>query len=614
MRGAFTRWSVSAAIAGFALLLATPGQRTRLIAAGPLSGQHATIAEAEGGCERCHSLGDSGALTWMARAVTGDVPRDDARRCLACHPAGEDALGPHGLPAGELAGRTEGARQRGEQVERSAFSVLAGLAGAGRGASQVPCATCHHEHRGQGVSLADVPDRTCQACHAVRFAEGFAGHPELRRFPYVRPGAAGRGTAAPRRRTRIAFDHATHVAHFEEKGEALTCQRCHVSDRSERDMLLRGFEESCGAGACHAGEVTEGEVVALVFPLLHDTVEQAAATGSWPPRTSRRKRPTALMNLLLWADQEARESVELAAVDDSLAFKRVRADEPRAAEATAHAWAVKRLLWDLVQQGGAALEHRVEALAAAAGLADPPGPELSRGLAWDVVGPPAAGWLPGLPAEMGAADAGSAPGPWMPTPTASDAGWGVDERNAMVRYAPTGHADPVVRAWLELTAALDGMPAVGPLAAAALAELGDPKRGPGQCLRCHTRDRDGATGATAIRWRGEVGASDEESFTTFSHAPHVRLMTDRECQGCHPMDPSPLRAEGDDATDPFEGLDPTVGRGNFGVPSKEACATCHVPDLAGADCTQCHRYHVGGFVRGAQAFEGVRLEGSGPAD
>jgi hypothetical protein len=41
--------------------------------------------------------------------------------------------------------------------------------------------------------------------------------------------------------------------------------------------------------------------------------------------------------------------------------------------------------------------------------------------------------------------------------------------------------------------------------------------------------------------------------------------------------------------------DPTVFHSNFRTIDKNACATCHRPNLVRQDCLLCHNYHIGHF-------------------
>ena len=83
---------------------------------------------------------------------------------------------------------------------------------------EIACATCHREHHGTQVSLTAINNVACQSCHQQRYRSFAADHPDFGAWPY-------------KRRTQIAFDHASHLGkHFPEKKQAFECLACHVSD------------------------------------------------------------------------------------------------------------------------------------------------------------------------------------------------------------------------------------------------------------------------------------------------------------------------------------------------------------------------------------------------
>ncbi|MBI3297294.1 MAG: hypothetical protein HYZ75_03955 [Elusimicrobia bacterium] len=119
-----------------------------------------------------------------------------------------------------------------------------------------------------------------------------------------------------------------------------------------------------------------------------------------------------------------------------------------------------------------------------------------------------------------------------------------------LHYKPEGHADPVLKAWLEAGAAASGGVRKGFL---------DPKGGPGACMRCHVEQRG------QISWSAGTG-----SLTRFAHAPHERLMG---CADCHKTG---------------------KGAGSFAPIARESCLKCHAHENNRLDCRSCHSYHAAG--------------------
>ncbi len=111
------------------------------------------------------------------------------------------------------------------------------------------CASCHVEHRANGVFLA-VANASCVECHGAlestrepeiqRAIRTFADHPELG------PLRAGRKDEAA-----IRFDHKLHLATTKIAAEdKLGCTSCHVPAKDGLLMLPINFEQHCKK--CHA--------------------------------------------------------------------------------------------------------------------------------------------------------------------------------------------------------------------------------------------------------------------------------------------------------------------------------------------------------------------------
>jgi hypothetical protein len=112
---------------------------------------------------------------------------------------------------------------------------------------------CHQEHHGATHDLTYMSDAACQACHQEQFHSFATDHPEFDRWPNER-------------RTRIAFDHASHQAkHFPAEKEAFACTLCHQQAAS-------GFQETLGYGAscakCHDSDLATSWETGIPFVSL----------------------------------------------------------------------------------------------------------------------------------------------------------------------------------------------------------------------------------------------------------------------------------------------------------------------------------------------------------
>lgn len=161
-----------------------------------------------------------------------------------------------------------------------------------------------------------------------------------------------------------------------------------------------------------------------------------------------------------------------------------------------------------------------------------------------------------------------------------------------LKYRPVSHADPVLKAWIEmsLAAAADGD------AEAILLRDGliDPKEGPGACSKCHAVNSvDGDATHLAIDWR--FRAEDARPYDHYSHRAHLNLVqavstglasTSMGCRFCHRLDDeAPFAAS-------FDDVDPTTFASNFKGIKIETCAQCHVEGEVRQDCQLCHRFHL----------------------
>jgi predicted CXXCH cytochrome family protein len=165
---------------------------------------------------------------------------------------------------------------------------------------------------------------------------------------------------------------------------------------------------------------------------------------------------------------------------------------------------------------------------------------------------------------------------------AAAGGWYIDE--FALRYRPVGHADPFLRAWLDVAGQSAAMP--GRAAAHRVFDQLSATAAPGACVKCHSIDQ-AAGSDPSVNWRAPRPTPEEHRFTVFSHVAHLPLLGDKGCLTCHALDREADYGAG------FKDRNPATFASSFKPPTREACAACHAESAAGEDCVMCHNYHVG---------------------
>ncbi|MBI2813803.1 MAG: hypothetical protein HYX71_05930 [Opitutae bacterium] len=584
---------------------------------GPLTNQHAVSAHR---CTDCHVEAPGFTLSAGPRALR---IRQHNQLCINCHDLGPHGDSPHGVSASEL---LDIARTQPKATGARPLALVA--AQTVSPSAELACATCHREHRGQDINFKRLSDQQCQVCHQAPFAGFAAGHPEFAGYPYER-------------RTRLQFDHVTHLQkHFTDIRSPApgptSCASCHEPAADGRQMLVKGFEQTCAS--CHAGQIEgagRADAKGLIFLRLPgfdlETLKAAGADlGEWPEFCEGGLTP--FMRWLLEGDDRARAALETLGNQNLSDLK--SATPAQKAAAADLLWSIKGLFADLVTQGQPVLLRR---------LGSPPDGQPARALrtgqfSADVALAAQQAWLPNLLAEVAAHRRGEkikstappaiqtiAPGkapttvaaapdpddlladlpseaaapnsgaglPAATTPPpppglefdpAEDrvaaGGWYRLDDTYTLYYRPGGHEDAFLRAWIDGTA---GHPA--PTAQKIFSQL-SAGNAPGVCMKCHTVDRTAA--GTMVNWRAARPAPDVRPFTTFKHTAHFSLMGDQGCATCHT-----IAAAADYAGSFKANLDPAVFRSNFAPLAKSICSACHQPAQAGESCQLCHNYHTG---------------------
>lgn len=396
-RGRAVRWTVLVTLGLLILALQGP-PRDAVLSPGDLSAQHAGVAD----CAGCHTTAESsdGPAGWVRAAFDPPVPEDhgDGAKCLSCHALGEHPFNPHGAGQARLAsassGRSNGAtngagggpltRPLGMQATRAVLGQPP------HAESGVTCSACHREHQGATASLTAMSDAQCQSCHEETFASFTNGHPEFDQYAYDR-------------RTRIRFTHVRHAQrHFDDADQAeRQCGTCHTPGEAGRTMQTAGFERTCAS--CHAedvrGTAAAGSPGIPVFTVPGlDVVtlrERGAGIGHWPELSDRELTP--FMKMLLADDPEVRAALTRFENLDPMDLR--DADQAEIETVKTVAWAVKRLLHDLVAEGPAGLRAALRAH-----LGDQVSPsairDMTAGLPLATVRRARETWFPDLAAEL----------------------------------------------------------------------------------------------------------------------------------------------------------------------------------------------------------------------
>jgi hypothetical protein len=471
------------------------------------------------------------------------------------------------------------------ELALAAHNVPAGvLSSAVKSEANIACAACHREHHGADFDLTALGNDACQACHERRYRSLASDHPDFGAWPYER-------------RTRIAFDHASHQArHFADKEKSFDCRQCHLLDAQETGQLTLGYESTCAS--CHDERIATSAargVPMLVLPTLDGEVLRAAGheIGPWPESATGDfdGRLPPMMKLLLAGDPAA--ATAMTALGEDFEFLDIDPDDESQLAACADlATAIKMLLADVSRRGPAAVRERL-AKGLGRAVADSRLDSLVAGLSADTVRGAVAAWLPDLitgPATWSAAE-GAGFGVQSPQANAANdepafapaGSWNRDDATLSIRYHPAAHADPVLTSWLELLADTPKLEA-RLLELAMFKELARPTA-PGLCTSCHSVERT-AQHQLAVNWRAYDVVTRMTSFTKFSHGPHLTLPQLADCTHCHAVDTTAAAAGS------YADWNPQSFASEFRPLSKRQCVECHTATAAGDRCQSCHNYHV----------------------
>jgi hypothetical protein len=561
-------------------ILLSTNWRNDMIAPGPLATSHAQLFSRNGGeskCSACHAAADGAVIDWAAGFIgLGKVDPTQSQLCLTCHGefvSPELALVAHNAPADLL-----------RELSRTRMDVRGGFVHAAQAAfspgDQLACSTCHREHHGPHSDLTAMDNAACQVCHVERYESFAVDHPDFGNWPYER-------------RTRIAFNHASHQAkHFAEKSKAFDCRKCHVPDISGSVQLTASYEVACAE--CHDEKIATSlarGVPMFALPSLDVESLQSAGQdiGSWPESASGDfdgRLPPA-MKLLLASDPRARAAIATLGHDFDV-FDVDPAEPAQLAACADLANAIRELFADVNAGGPAAMKNRLSAVLEYE-VDDSIVASLLSGISHDLVRTAAMNWLQLNDSEQHSTEWPALRGMRLSRTNSEDYAfgptgtWHRDDATLSLRYRPAVHADPVLTGWLELLARTPIESRSQP-ADAVFNELASPTA-PGLCISCHSTEKL-PDGRTRINWRASNRANEPRGFTQFVHGPHLVLPQLADCTACHAVDKTAQ------AKTTYVGDDPCRFASDFLPLRKNQCAQCHTAVAAGDRCQSCHNYHV----------------------
>lgn len=562
-----------AAMSLSACLLLWNGKASEAISPGTLTASHSST---EMKCASCHSAAKD---DWSASTFHSSSFEDSAL-CLRCHEElGQTPLQAHGISKDLLAELTEHA----ESVASTSSTLFLKTASAITSSTAAhACGECHQEHHGFEHKLTTFSNDQCQTCHAQQFESFESGHPEFTNYPGQEP-------------THIKFDHASHLnRYFLEDSLRLMpnaeppqrCDDCHHASNDGTFMMTKGFDQMCSA--CHTQGILDRDFPGIPFVSIPPFSEDLP--GEWPssPSSPLMRNSPGFMQMLLPTEADEAQSESNTDAERSIAIKKLFRDVVRKGEA-----AIEEHLKESEKEFGRLPVSIVPAMIHAQQL-----------------------WFPNLMRDDGIIETdqphvdvnqSQQVSPKFPPESEIGGGWSVRHQDQTIRYSPIGHADPVVRHWLdesvrrfgELNSSTPNEPILKmfELLANPSASGSDQTKGPvasGRCFACHTVQKNPKTQRLEIQWSAKT-SSGPKSLTRFNHAPHLRTVTENACSTCHTIDEqsTPLISHQPDLLSIFETKNDSQSHSSgLHSVSKTSCAECHNKSNNLNQCAQCHSYHT----------------------
>ena len=564
-------WIRGAAIFAFGalLMLFGSGKTNNWLAPGPLTTHHAQIIRKDAWdqrCASCHPAGMDSPMAWIGHASGLRIIHDESgdsitqsSLCLNCHESlSKPEAAPlfaHGLSQEALANSN---RSRTVQLLQVSFNSEAS-----RG-DEIGCAACHQEHHGASFNLTHINNGRCQSCHQEQYNSFADGHPEFSSWPSTS-------------KTGILFNHSTHKDfHFSKANQKFDCRSCHLEDQQADLTQLASYESSCAS--CHDREIRESLAKGIALLKL-PTIDAEALTDSglsdnnWP-KGAQDDFDGALspwMKLLLAADDEAAQTMRNLGEDFSF-FDIDATDVNQLKQAEIILQAIRELAYDLQEEGHGAILYRLRKVLGRSDLPVAEADFVSK-LPVELIDQLQTEWFKeeGISSEKTFEEVED---------RTTGGGWQLDSESYSLKYLGTTHADPLMKAWLDVIVTLPQERES--LRDALLTDLKQPSA-PGQCLSCHELQPNQDNTLT-IRWEGRDRSTEPKGFTKFSHRPHLHQPELANCTHCHQLAGQVSKL--------FSLNDETNKQSDFATLKKQSCTSCHVAKSAGDQCSVCHNYHV----------------------
>jgi len=536
------------------------------ISPGDLSVQHSHL---NNDCTECHTNAKSSPAAWPENAFHSGTLAKDSRQCLECHNLGEYAFETHTADPMKI-----------HTLQEAVFD--ANPAAVDNSSKQVSlnCSACHIEHKGLDNNLTAMTEQQCQRCHSAHFNNFADNHPKFGMFPYSR-------------RPHLMFDHVTHIKKYfiEEKAD-VPCANCHQPGAAGIAMRTLHYNKICQS--CHdvqiTGEDRTGDIGILMFAVpgidFQSLEDSQLGIGYWPEDAEGELTP--LIKMLLSIDDDYEQMMEMLADVDLLDLSDATNEQKQAAEKLA--WKFKQLLADLASQGQLAISERL-AKRLGKDQQEKINARLSRLIQGDVFMNAQHTWFPKLEMELIQHEKKAViPKTKEPERNESDidpvktvfaGGWYRMDESYELFYRPSGHADPVLRSWIDVAlksnVEQDGTTKYG------IRELLTHNKQAGACMKCHSISKVGEQ--HVANWEVRRPSNTDRSFTVFNHHPHLGKMTDKECSACHVLD------KDSEFLESYKTYLNHQYQSNFKDVEVDDCSSCHNRNAVGEMCTTCHRYH-----------------------
>ena len=418
------------------------------------------------------------------------------------------------------------------------------------GPESTECTMCHTEHKGVDANISGLNNLQCAFCHKKSFATFDKGHPKFSEaFPHFR-------------RTSIRFNHASHLNKNFLKPEVKdmvpeSCTTCHQASSAQRSVEPLGFKEACAG--CHADQIAPRNLVVLNLPEFEEITLDKEAVIEACGRIAEDDDDD---------EEEEFESISEDELNSIAAFlMNVEADDHEA-----YSEAFQELIIAMTEEGHVPLPD----LLSKAGIEDGHA-TLLAGLNPEVIKRMACAWAKNQEYEL---------------PSEPEFGGWYGDLLELV-YKPSGHADPVLKAWLEMAISINSDDEDESERIADMRhELLSPGKGAGACIKCHAVSQDTEDGPLKIEWNYHRDSG--QSYQTYSHGQHLSLVNpqgvkladpNQGCASCHKLDVKADFASG------YSDFNAKTFKSNFVSIKKQACVQCHTEGRVRQDCQLCHDYH-----------------------